>query len=96
MNKSERFERYFNKELGSIQCKDDEEFCNRIVHFLNDKRIDKDCFVDAYYYDYSVIPDKIKEKYNMSRDHYLIFGITDEGEMISRWVQRSDLDSYDS
>ena len=51
--------------------------------------------VDAYYYDFSVIPNAIQDKLQLWRDAYFIYGITTEGEMISKWVDRWDLDSID-
>lgn len=72
----------------------DEEFCKRIVQFLNDPRINHTCMVDAYYYDFSVIPRKIQQELQLWRDHYFIYGITDEGEFVTKWVDRWDLDSF--
>ena len=74
----------------------DQEFATRIVQLLNSEKIDKGCMVDAFYYDLSMIPDKIKERFNLCSDSYLIFGITSDGEIISKWVDRWDLDSEDS
>jgi hypothetical protein len=51
--------------------------------------------VDAYYYDFSEIPREVQEKLQLWRDVYLIYGITTEGEIVSKWVQRYDLDSND-
>ena len=71
----------------------DDELCKRIISFINDPRIDSTCFVDAFYYDFSVIPRKIQEELNLWRDQYFVFGISDEGDFISKWVERWDLDS---
>lgn len=73
----------------------DGELSSRINELLNHPQIDKHCMVDAYYYDFSVIPRDIQERLNLWRDCYLIFGITTEGEMVSKWVDRWDLDSQD-
>jgi hypothetical protein len=73
----------------------DEVFAARILALLNHPQIDEHCMVDAYYYDFSVIPHYIRESLNPRRDCYMIFGITKEGEIISRWVDRWDLDSED-
>lgn len=91
MNESERLQRY-------IRDKDDEldaTFAKRIAELLNHPKIDEYCMVDAFYYDYSGIPEEIQEKYDFYRDMYLIFGITTEGEIVSGWVDRYDLDSDD-
>jgi hypothetical protein len=47
--------------------------------------------VGAFYFDYSAIP----PHFNRVRDSYLIFGCTHEGEIISKWVDRWDLDNDD-
>lgn len=69
----------------------DEEFCERIRLLLNHPDIKKYCMVDAFYYDFSVLPEKIKDM--MGRDAYLCFGITKNAEIVSKWVDRYDLDS---
>lgn len=71
----------------------DQEFCSRIAALLNHPDIDTYCMVDAFYYDNSVIPQEIIDKHNCYRDMYLIYGITTKGEIISKWVERWDLDS---
>lgn len=95
MSDSERLQRY----KQNIECDDknetDNEIALRIFALLNNSKLDKYCIVDAYYYDFSVIPQKIQDIYNFYRDVYLIFGITIEGEIISKWVDRWDLDSSD-
>lgn len=73
----------------------DEEFADRIAALLNDSLVDKNCMVDAYYYDYSVIPDAVQNVWDFSGDVYLIFGITIHGRIVSKWVGRWDLDSND-
>lgn len=95
MDESERLQRYrrqFDKEWAD---EDDIKLSDRISVLLNHPQIDKYCMVDAYYYDFSVIPRDIQEKLQLWRDAYLIFGITTEGEIISKWVDRWDLDSID-
>lgn len=71
----------------------DEVVSKRIAALLNNPKIDKYCMVDASYYNFSVMPIVVQEKLQLRRDAYLIFGITTEGEMISKWVDRWDLDS---
>jgi hypothetical protein len=73
----------------------DETLANRIFSLLNHPEIDAHCMVDAYYYDYSVIPDAIRDVLNLCRDAYLIFGITTKGHLVCKWVDRWDLDSDD-
>jgi hypothetical protein len=93
MDESERLQRYrreYDKELAD---EDDTKLAERIAALLNHPGIDKYCMVDAYYYDFSVIPHAIQEKLQLWRDTYLIFGITTEGEMITKWVERWDLDN---
>ena len=97
MDDSERIQRmkenrYFE---GYESRKMDQEFCDRIAALLNHSKIDEHCMVDAYYYDFSVIPRDVKDRLNLWRDCYLIFGITTEGEIVSKWVDRWDLDSED-
>jgi hypothetical protein len=97
MDDSERLQRYKrNRECFEVESNVlDEELADRIACLLNHPQIDKYCMVDAYYYDFSVIPRAIQEKLNLWRDAYLIFGITTEGEIVSKWVDRWDLDSPD-
>lgn len=99
MSESERLQRakrHTNHECDDCDVeKDDEELAVRIAELLNHPQIDKYCMIDAYYYDFSVIPRGIQEKLQLWRDCYLIFGITTEGEMVSKWVDRWDLDSTD-
>ena len=73
----------------------DEEYAFRIRHLLNHPQIDEYCMVDAYYYDFSEIPEDIQKKHDFWIDVYLIYGITKKGEIVSRWVERWDLDSVD-
>lgn len=97
MTDSERMQRikrdtYF-EENDSLD--NDKELAERILLLLNDDRIDKFCMVDAYYYDYSTIPDEVLEEHQIYRDAYLIFGISHKAEFISKWVDRWELDSND-
>lgn len=87
-----RFKENYNLESDSAE-KHDQEFCKRIIAFINDPRIDSTCMVDAYYYDFSVIPRKIQEDLDLWVDQYFLFGITEEGEFVTKWVDRWDLDS---
>lgn len=47
--------------------------------------------VDAFYFDYSVLPDSAKE-HKMYRDSYLLYGVTDKGEVITKWEDRWEFD----
>lgn len=94
MDQSERLQRA--KEHRYLEDKEvDQKFANRILSLLNHHDIDKYCMVDAYYYDFCVIPDSVQARLNLWSDCYLIFGITKNGEMVSKWVDRWDLDSDD-
>lgn len=99
MDESERLGRFYENvgysENKEYAIKFDSNYSERIFKLLNDPRLDKYSMVDAYYYDYSVIPYVILDKYNFYSDQYLIFGITNEAEIISKWVDRYDLDSND-
>lgn len=97
MDKSERLERMRdNKYLEDSEIAAiDSEFASRILALLNHPQIDKHCMVDAYYYDFSVIPRDKQIELNLCRDCYMIYGITTEGDMITKWVERWDLDSED-
>jgi hypothetical protein len=100
MDESERVQRLkqhrcYNDSGDNDLEKEDEELANRIAYLLNHPQIDKYCMVDAYYYDFSVIPRGVQEKLQLWRDAYLLFGITTEGEVVSKWVDRWDLDSPD-
>ena len=76
MVESERLQRY-REEYDKIEAdKRDEELSERIMLLLNDPKIDKYCMVDAYYYDFSAIPEAIQAVSYLYRDAYLIFGIT--------------------
>lgn len=91
---SERLERYKDRRWGDSELETialDFEFADRIRLLLDHPDIDKYCMVDAYYYDFSVLPSNIANK--CFQDMYMIYGITTKGEMISRWVKRYDLDS---
>jgi hypothetical protein len=97
MDQSERIERIKDNmylDFDEINQLDD-AFADRIAALLNHEKIDRYCMVDAYYYDFSTIPRDIQEKLNLWGDCYLTYGITPEGEMVSRWVLRYDLDSQD-
>jgi hypothetical protein len=92
MNESERLQRYRDEYDKFYANEKDEVFADRIAALLNHPEIDKHCLVDAYYYDFSVIPRDIQEKLQIWRDAYFIFGITNKGEIVSKWVDRWDLD----
>jgi len=67
----------------------DDMLTAKIRKQLNHPEINKDCLVDAYYYDYGCLPEEYQDKF--SRDMYLIYGITTKGKMISKWIERWDL-----
>ncbi len=94
---SERLQRYKEtcgfSENSEDAHENDKELSQRILAFLNNPKLDKYCMVDAFYYDFSTIPHEIKEKNQFWRDMYLLYGITIEGEIVKKWVQRWDLDS---
>lgn len=93
MQQSERLQRMCDGRYDLETRTLDENLSNRIILLLNNPNIDKYCMVDAYYYDFSVIPRGIQGKLQLWRDCYLIFGITTEGDVVSKWVDRWDLDS---
>lgn len=95
MSESERLQRMNENHYNEERHLFDEKLANRILLLLNDPKIDKYCMVDAYYYDFSVIPRGVQEKLQLYRDAYLIYGISEDGEFISQWVDRWDLDSSD-
>ncbi len=95
MGESERLQRLRNNHYDKDRDILDEKFSERIMLLLNDPKIDKYCMVDAYYYDFSVIPRGVQERLQLCRDAYLIYGITVDGEMVSQWIDRWDLDSDD-
>lgn len=69
---------------------EDEKFCKKLWSHLGSR---DDIFykdVDALYFDYSGLPEHIKDK--AYRDQYLVYGITDQGEFVSKWVERWELD----
>jgi len=91
MSKSERFERFLQYSLGGL--KEDENFEKHLINLLNHPKIDDWCLVDAYYYDYCTIPHEVLKKAGIYRDAYLVYGITKNGEMITKWVDRWAVDA---
>lgn len=89
---SERLERYRRECQEEWADENDQILAKRIVSMLDHPQLDEHCMVDAYYYDFSQIPRKIREEKELCRDSYLIFGITIEGELVSKWVERHDLE----
>lgn len=91
---SERLNRYkqsrWDENELEINQKDD-LFASRIRALLNHPAIHEYSMVDAYYYDFSVLPEWAKDKFY--RDMYLLYGITHEGEFVTKWIERWDLDS---
>lgn len=95
MSISERLERYKeNKEDEQYASSQDEKLRDRIFFLLAHPKINKDCMVDAYYYDYSAIPQSVREMF--CRDMYLIFGITEDGNIVSKWVERYEMEKDES
>lgn len=94
MDESERLQRYRREKQLLLADENDECLAYRIAALLNHPKIDEFCMVDAFYYDYSIIPDEIQKKFNFSHDVYIIFGITTDGEIISKWIDRYDLDNF--
>lgn len=99
---SERLQRFKENIFDHIVFSDyydpekvDERLAERIRALLNNPKIDSYCMVDAYYYDFCEMPDELHEKLNLWCDCYLIYGITIEAQIISKWVSRWDLDSSD-
>jgi hypothetical protein len=99
MSESERLQRFKERCGYSENTEDanewDEKTADRIRLLLNDPKIIKYCMVDADYYDFSVIPRGVQERLQLWRDAYLIYGVNLDGEIISKWVDRWDLDSSD-
>lgn len=95
MDESERLQRLRQNHYNEDRDVLDEEIARRILLLLDHPKIDKYCMVDAYYYDFSVIPRDIQDRFQLYRDCYIIFGITTEGEVVSKWIDRYDLDSSD-
>ncbi len=101
MRESARLEEYkimIGFECGDTRQKADQEdevYANRIRELLNHPKIDNYCVVDACYYDAGEIPDEVCHKYGLYTDQYLIYGISFDGEFISKWVGRWDLNSDD-
>jgi len=93
MDDSERLQRLRQNHYDEERDIFDKEFADRIADLLNHTDIDKYCMVDAYYYDFSVIPEDVQEKFHFWHDVYLIYGITTKGEIVSKWVDRWELDS---
>jgi len=97
MEETERMQRLRdNSNTHTDETYTDEIFAGRILALLNHCGIDNHCMVDAYYYDFSAIPEHVQARLNLWQDCYLIFGITNKGDIISKWVDRWDLDSNDS
>lgn len=97
MSESERLER-FQRDCGYSEdiehaTEQDNKLSKRIRELLNHPDIGEYNLVDAYYYDYSGIPWEIVDKENFFRDMYFIYGISTKCEIVSKWVERYDLDS---
>jgi hypothetical protein len=103
---SERLQRFkdrcndWNDELdrpsSDKACDEDEVLRKRIFDLLNHPKLDKYSLVDAYYYDFSSIqnlPNEILDSVHW-RDAYLLFGITDDLKVVTKLVERDDLDCH--
>lgn len=101
MSESERIQRFkenISYHVPVDDCdpeREDEKLAERIRALLNHPKIDAYCMVDAYYYDSCQIPIELHEEMNLWCDCYLIYGITIEAQIVSKWVSRWDLDSSD-
>lgn len=82
---SERLERY-QEGRGHL----DEEFAKSIWNHLGSRKdlYWDDC--DACYYDGSVAPEEARAL--KIWDCYLIYGVTEKGEIIKHWIARWELD----
>ena len=100
MSESERLQR-FKEEISCYDTSDgepdreDKKLAERIRALLNHPKIDSYCMVDAYYYDFSEIPDELHEEIKLWSDCYLIYGITIDAQIVSKWVSQWELDSND-
>lgn len=101
MSESERLQR-FKDNKSSYLCREEDPnyaenedriLAKRIRAFLNHPGIEEYSMVDAYYYDFSVIPRLLQGRF--CGDIYFLYGITEQGEIITKWVKRGDLDSDD-
>lgn len=70
----------------------DDKFKKRIHALLgcDDIFIDD---VDAQYYDFSVLPENMKDKFY--RDAYMLYGIDSKGNFHHHWIDRWGLDGCD-
>ena len=93
---SERLQRFkrniadLTVEAYTLAYQEDETLALRIVSLLGRADITNMNLIDAYYYDYCELPEKLGR--NCLRDMYIIYGINDSGEIITKWVERGDLD----
>ena len=87
----ERLQRFDDKAVQNdyyVDYKEDVLLAQKIWALLG-SRFDMhwgDC--DAMYFDFSVIPRHL----NLSRDAYFIFGITENAEFVSQWIDRWEFD----
>ena len=82
----ERIERYDPDYPGK-----DERFAFKIWSLLGSR---KDMFkndVDAFYFDYSALPEHMKDK--VSHDQYLLYGVNTKGDVITQWINRWEFDN---
>ena len=84
----ERYDRWDPQDVWTDQGEKDQQLCKKIWVLLGSPNNVYLYNCDALYFDFSVIPKNAER----SRDSYLIFGITDQGEFISKWIDRWELD----
>lgn len=65
----------------------------RAVKCLDHPDLDITCPVEAYLFRYVKIPVPMREKYNLETDSILFFGVTKEGEVVSKWMPFDALDA---
>lgn len=88
---SERAERFVDR--GKYHWfNEDAELYHRIHKLLGSPKHVYPCDCDAVYFDCSVLP---PTNCPLTRDAYLIYGVTEQGTFISKWIDRWELDSDD-
>ena len=65
------------------------DFSKHCYKFLGSPENVHELDCDAMYYDFSVLPNDVK---GIMGDAYLVFGITDQGKFLSKWVDRYEFD----
>ncbi len=83
---SERVERY-----GKSWTNIDDDFSKKIWKLLGERKDVYHGYCDAVYFDFSVIPKHV----NAQRDMYFLFGLTDNAEFVTMWIDRWEFDKPD-